>query len=62
MSSTRHNEKKNEPGLYRRFISWLVRGTVSEPWPTAKELFDDPNVQKRMKAVRDVFREKRWKV
>ena len=43
--------------------NWLFRteGTAAEPWPTAEELWNDPNVQREMKEVREVFNHVRKK-
>ena len=46
-------EKKNNQK--KGFWNWLVRGTVSEPWPTKEELLNDPKIQEKMKTVRDIF-------
>jgi len=37
-------EKKQKPSYWERVIQG--KGTVAEPWPTAEELWNDPEVQK----------------
>ena len=47
-------EKKQKTG----YISWWLfkkKGTVAEPWPTAEELRDDPDVQNEIKMVKKAF-------
>ena len=46
--------KKQESG----YGWWLFRkkGTAAEEWPTAEELWNDPNFQKEIKEVRQVFK------
>ena len=47
-------EKKQKTG----YISWWLfrkKGTVAEPWPTAEELRNDPDVQNEIKMVREAF-------
>lgn len=41
--------------------NWLFRkkGTVAEPWPTAEELWNDPEVQKMIKAHNKLVKERR---
>ena len=41
--------------------NWLFRtkGTVAEPWPTAKELWEDPEVQKIIQAHNKSVKEKK---
>ena len=41
------NNKKSTPTYWERVI--YGKGTVSEPWPTAEELWNDPKVQKAIK-------------
>ena len=45
-------KSKREP----TFLEWLIhgKGTVSEPWPTAKELFEDEELQEEIKEVRNI--------
>ena len=45
-------QTKEEP----TFLEWLIhgKGTVSEPWPTAKELFENEKLQDKIKAVRKI--------
>ena len=45
------------------FWEWLVhgKGTVSEPWPTVKEVLDDPEVQEEIKKVHSAFDRARQK-
>ena len=40
--------EKKEPSYWERVIHG--KGTVSEPWPTAEELWNDPDVQKSIQA------------
>ena len=47
-------EKKQDSG----YVNWWLfrdKGTVAEPWPTAEELWKDPDVQEEIKKVRKVF-------
>ena len=39
---------------------WLFRkeGTVAEPWPTAKQLWEDPNIQKVIQRHNSLVRKK----
>ena len=45
--------KDQEPDIW----DWLTKGTgtVSEPWPTVKELLADPAVQEEIKKVHSAF-------
>ncbi len=45
-------KSKKEP----TFLEWLIhgKGTVSEPWPTAKELFEDQELQEEIKKVQNI--------
>ena len=45
-------EKKAKKSQAGYVIWWLFRskGTVAEPWPTAEELWNDPEVQKSIQA------------
>ena len=46
---TQKTEEKNQkPTYWERVIQG--KGTVSEPWPTAKELWEDPEVKKAIEA------------
>ena len=40
---------------------WLFRkkGTAAEEWPTAEELWNDPNVQKAIKTHRELIQKHR---
>ena len=40
--------EQNKPTYWERVIQG--KGTVSEPWPTAEELWKDPEVQKSIQA------------
>ena len=40
---TGSKEKRKEPTYWERLI--YGKGTVAEPWPTAKELWNDPDAQ-----------------
>ena len=46
-------KKDQKPG----FWEWLIHGTgsVSEPWPTAEEVLQDPAVQEEIQKVREAF-------
>ena len=46
---TQATEKKQEKSGYGK---WLFRkkGTAAEPWPTAEELWNDPEVKNAIKA------------
>ena len=59
-SSGTSNKKKNEKVQDQKSSHvgwWLFRdkGTVAEPWPTAKELWDDEDVQNEIKKVKEAF-------
>ncbi len=46
--------KKSKSG----YVSWRLfrsKGTVAEPWPTAEELWNDPDVQREIKEMKDAF-------
>ena len=46
--------KKRKSG----YVSWWLfrtKGTVAEPWPTAEELWKDPDVQNEIKEMKDAF-------
>ena len=45
--STESKEKNKEPTYWERVIHG--KGTVAEPWSTAEELWNDPEVQKAIK-------------
>lgn len=42
---------KKEQARWNKFAKKFLRGTVSEPWPTGEELFNDPKIQEKMKMV-----------
>ena len=46
-------EKNKEPTYWERLI--YGKGTVAEPWPTAEELWNDPEVQEDIQKVREAF-------
>lgn len=48
------DDKKKEPTRWEKFVKEFLRGTVSEPWPTAEELFNDPKIQEKMKMMREM--------
>ena len=52
-NSSQTAKKNQKPG----FWEWLIHGTgsVSEPWPTAEEVLQDPSVQKEIQKVREAF-------
>ena len=54
-SNTEHKTKKGNDDP--TFWEWLVhgKGTVSEPWPTVKEVLADPKVQEEIKKVHSAF-------
>ena len=39
------------------FWDWLIhgKGTVSEPWPTVKEVLQDESVQNDIRKVKEIF-------
>ena len=41
---TNQGERKKQPTYWERVI--YGKGTVAEPWPTAEDLWNDPEVQK----------------
>ena len=43
---SKHNqeERRKQPTYWERVIHG--KGTVAEPWPTARDLWNDPEVQK----------------
>ncbi len=43
-------EVKDEKNDQNKFWLFRVKGTVSEPWPTAKDLWNDPKVRKIINA------------
>ena len=49
-------EKNKEPTYWERVIHG--KGTVAEPWPTAEELWKDPEVQKSIQAHNQLVRKK----
>ena len=44
VKNNNQEERKKKPTYWDRVIHG--KGTVSEPWPTAEELWNDPEVQK----------------
>ena len=48
-------EKIKELSYYEKFKKWLVKGTVSEPWATKEEIFNNPEVQKKIDMLRKFF-------
>ncbi|MGI9548420.1 MAG: hypothetical protein ACR2M7_00350 [Bdellovibrionales bacterium] len=49
-----NSSKKNKRPTFKEWF-FEGKGTVSEPWPTVKEILADEEVQKEIKKVRDVF-------
>ncbi len=48
----KYQKSNNKPN----YVSWWLfrtKGTVSEPWPTAEELWNDSDVQSAIKAHND---------
>jgi len=47
---TKNNQKEQQkkPTYWERVIQG--KGTVAEPWPTAEELWNDPEVQKSIQS------------
>ena len=65
MSNSKGNEKVSSKsskvkGKKVKFFDWLFygKGTVSEPWPTAEELWDNPKVQKAIENYNNLVRSK----
>lgn len=58
MSERARNEREEELG----YGKWLFRnkGTAAEPWPTAEELWHDPDVKSAIEAHNKII-EKRMK-
>ena len=52
---TGQTEKRKGPTYWERLI--YGKGTVAEPWPTAEELWNDPDVQKNIKETQKAFAE-----
>ena len=54
------NEKnKAQKNGFSRWFRWLlppIEGTVAEPWPTAEELWEDPEVQEEIKKFGDAIK------
>ncbi len=50
------NARKDKQGCFSSFKRWLVKGTVAEPWPTAEELWEDPEVQKEIKKFEEAIK------
>ena len=44
VKKSNQEEQKKKPTYWERVIKG--KGTVAEPWPTAEELWNDPEVQK----------------
>ena len=42
------DQKNQQPTYWERVIKG--KGTVAEPWPTAEELWNDPEVQKSIQS------------
>ena len=50
----KNKAKKSKSG----YVSWWLfrtKGTAAEPWPTAEELWNDPDVQREIKEMKDAF-------
>ncbi len=54
---TTKDERKNKESQKPSFWDWLIhgKGTVSEPWPTAKEVLQYDSVKKDIKKVQKAF-------
>ena len=54
--SNKENIKKNhqKPTWKETIING--KGTVGEAWPTAEQLWNDPDVQNEMKEMREAFK------
>ena len=52
-------ERKKKPTYWERVIQG--KGTVSEPWPTAEELWNDPEVQKSIQNHNQSVEKKKFK-
>ena len=46
---SQESEKKKQKTGYVNWWLFRKKGTVAEPWPTAKELWDDPKVKAAIK-------------
>ena len=64
-SRTKNKEKpventKKENRQKLGYSNWLFRkeGTAAEPWPTAKDLWDDPKVKEAIDAHNELVRKK----
>lgn len=55
-SEESQNAGKDKQGYFSSFKRWLVKGTVAEPWPTAEELWEDPEVQKEIKKFEEAIK------
>ena len=49
-------EKKQKPTYWERVIHG--KGTVEEPWPTAEELWNDPEVQEAIQTHNQSVKER----
>ena len=47
--------KKKEPTYWERLV--YGKGAAAEPWPTAEELWNDPDVQRNIKEAKKAFAE-----
>lgn len=60
--NAKSGQSKDKPKKARKqktgYISWWLfrkKGTVAEPWPTAKQLWDNEDVQDEIKVVEEAF-------
>ena len=51
----RIERKKQTHGFLSQLFRIRIEGTVAEPWPTAEELYNDPEVKREIKKVNDAF-------
>ena len=49
-----HQKKQKKPTWKEMIIDG--KGTVGEAWPTAEQLYNDPDVQNEIKEVREAFK------
>ena len=47
-------DKKSEPTYWERVIHG--KGTVAEDWPTAEELWNNPDIKEEMKEVQSILK------
>ena len=55
--NNKEDKKKQKYTYWERVFQG--KGTVSEPWPTAEELWNDPKVRKTIKDAHDVIKKRK---